>query len=126
VEEGYLIDTNAIIDYLESKLPNKSNLLLDAIEFQLSVISRVELLAWPKATENQLKLLTDFINVSHVFDFNEAVILKSIEIRKSYRIKLPDAIIAATAIVSNLTLVTRNTSDFSKISDLKLLDPHHS
>jgi predicted nucleic acid-binding protein len=70
VEEGYLIDTNAIIDYLESKLPNKSNLLLDAIEFQLSVISRVELLAWPKATENQLKLLTDFINVSHVFYLN--------------------------------------------------------
>jgi predicted nucleic acid-binding protein len=124
VEDGYLIDTNAIIDYLESKLPEKSNQLLDNIKFQLSVISRVELLAWPKATENQLKLLTDFINVSRIFDFNEPVILKSIEIRKNYHIKLPDAIIAATAIVNKLILVTRNTGDFSKISDLKLLDPY--
>jgi len=82
VEEGYLIDTNTIIDYLESKLPEKSNLLLDNIKFQLSVISRVELLAWPKATENQVKLLTEFITASHIFDFDEPVILKSIEIRK--------------------------------------------
>jgi len=125
VEEGYLIDTNAIIDYLESKLPEKSNLLLDNIKFQLSVISRVELLAWPKATENQIKLLTEFITASHIFDFDEPVILKSIEIRKKYHIKLPDAIIAATAIANKLTLVTRNISDFSKISDLKLLDPYH-
>lgn len=124
MENGYLIDTNAIIDYLESKLPEKSNQLLDNIKFQLSVISRVELLAWPKATEKQLKLLTDFINASHIFDFNEPVILKSIEVRKNYHIKLPDAIIAATAIVNKLTLVTRNTNDFSKISDLKLLDPY--
>ncbi|WP_446725142.1 type II toxin-antitoxin system VapC family toxin [Mucilaginibacter sp. SJ] len=94
------------------------------MKFQLSVISRVELLAWPKATEKQLKLLTDFINASHIFDFNEPVILKSIEVRKNYHIKLPDAIIAATAIVNKLTLVTRNTNDFSKISDLKLLDPY--
>ncbi len=124
MEEGHLIDTNAIIDYLESKLPEKSNQLLDNTNFQLSLISRIELLAWPKATDSQLKLLTDFINISHIFDFNEPVILKSIEIRKNYRIKLPDAIIAATAIVNKLTLVTRNTNDFSKISDLKLLDPY--
>ncbi|SDG99868.1 type II toxin-antitoxin system VapC family toxin [Mucilaginibacter sp. P25] len=126
MEEGYLIDTNAIIDYLESKLPEKSNQLLDNTNFQLSVISRIELLAWPKATDSQLKLLTDFINISHIFDFNEPVILKSIEIRKNYRVKLPDAIIAATAIVNKLTLITRNISDFSKISDLKLLDPYRS
>jgi predicted nucleic acid-binding protein len=125
VEEGYLIDTNTIIDYLEGKLPEKSNLLLDNLKFQFSIISRIELLAWPRATETQLKLLTDFIAISHIFDFNEPIILKSIEIRKNYRIKLPDAIIASTAIVNKLTLVTRNTSDFVKISNLNLFNPHH-
>jgi predicted nucleic acid-binding protein len=124
VEQGYLIDTNAIIDYLDSKLPEKSNQLLDDIKFQLSVISRIELLAWQKATDQQLKILNDFINVSSVFDISEAVILKSIDVRRNYKLKLPDAIIAATALVNNLTLVTRNINDFKAIANLNLLDPY--
>jgi predicted nucleic acid-binding protein len=51
------------------------------------------------------------------------VIAKTIELRKKYRIKLPDAIIAATAIVHELTLITRNTPDFKSINGLKLLSP---
>jgi len=124
VEQGYLADTNAIIDYLESKLPERSINLIDNIKIQFSVISRIELLAWQKATDHQLKVLNGFIGVSTVFDLTENIILKSIEIRKSYRLKLPDAIIAATAIVNNLTLLTRNSSDFQKVSGLKSIDPY--
>ena len=124
MEEGYLIDTNAIIDYLDSKLPEKSNQLLDDIKFQLSVISRIELLAWPKATDQQLKILNDFINASSIFDISEAVILKSIDVRRNYKLKLPDAIIAATALVNNLILVTRNINDFKAIANLNLVDPY--
>ena len=50
--------------------------------------------------------------------------LKTGEIRKKNKIKLPDAIIAATALVNDLTLLSRNTKDFIKIKDLKLIDPH--
>ncbi|WPV02423.1 type II toxin-antitoxin system VapC family toxin [Mucilaginibacter sp. cycad4] len=124
MEQGYLIDTNAIIDYLDGKLPEKSNQLLDEIKFQISVISRIELLAWRKATEQQLKILNDFINISSVFDMSETVILKSIDIRKIYKLKLPDAIIAATALANNLILVTRNINDFKAIANLHLLDPY--
>ena len=45
------------------------------------------------------------------------------ELRKKHRIKLPDAIIAATAIAYSLTLVTRNTDDFRNIPDLNIIDP---
>ena len=48
---------------------------------------------------------------------------QTILIRKSNKIKLPDAIIAATAIVYNLTLVTRNIDDFKNISGLKIFNP---
>jgi len=51
--QGYLVDTNTIIDYLENKLPEKSNRLIDNIIIQFSVISRIELLVWKKATEDQ-------------------------------------------------------------------------
>jgi predicted nucleic acid-binding protein len=49
--------------------------------------------------------------------------LKTVEIRKIYKIKLPDAIIAAIALVYNLILVTRNTNDFKNIGGLQLENP---
>jgi predicted nucleic acid-binding protein len=46
-----------------------------------------------------------------------------ISIRQKYRVKLPDAIIAATALYLSLPLMTRNVKDFSLIPDLKLINP---
>ncbi len=125
MEQRYLADTNTIIDYLENKLPRNSTELIDSIEIMLSVISRIELLVWRNATETQINFLNSFINSSVVFNLSEEIVLKSIEIRKVYRLKLPDAIIAATAIANNLILLTRNLSDFDKIGQLNCIDPYH-
>ena len=114
MERGYLIDTNTVIDYLDSKLPSASLALIDNSELNLSVITRIELLVWRNATVSHLKTLQDFIAASHVYPLDEPVILKSIEIRKDSRIKLPGAIIAATAIIYDLTLVSRNLGGFQK------------
>ena len=118
------IDTNAVIDYLDNKLPEKIASLIDGISVQISVITRMELLGWANATTEQTQVLQQFINVSTVFSLEEPVIVKAIELRKKYKTKLPDAIIAATAIVYQLTLITRNTNDFKNITDLKTIDPH--
>ena len=48
---------------------------------------------------------------------------RTISIRKSLRIKVPDAIIAATALEYSLQLVSRNEEDFAQIQDLKLVNP---
>jgi len=122
--ERYLIDTNVVIDYLENKLPLKSSTILDKTDIQISVISRMEILAWPKATENQIETLTGFIDASLVLGLSEPVIIKAIDIRKKYRIKLPDAIIAATAITNGFILLTRNINDFGKIQELISADPY--
>jgi predicted nucleic acid-binding protein len=123
--QGYLTDTNTIIDYLENKLPVASIGFIDNINIQFSVISRIELLVWQKASDEQLKILNDFVNSSTVFNFNESIIVKTIEIRKNYRLKLPDAIIAATAVVNNFILITRNINDFAKVAGLKYVDPYY-
>jgi predicted nucleic acid-binding protein len=114
--QGYLIDTNTVIDYLNDKLPEKSAAFIERIESQLSVISRIELLAWPNATIQQLNVLNTFIAASNVYSLGEPIIIESIRIRKSFRIKLPDAIIAATTMGFELTLIIRNISDFNKNS----------
>jgi len=72
-----------------------------------------------------LSIRPKFINASEVFALEESVILKAIEIRKTHKTKLPDAIIAATALVNELTIITRNTKDFDKIERLEVLNPYY-
>jgi len=119
----YLIDTNAVIDYLHNKLPANAAKMLDEEELDISVITRMELLAWRNAEPEQIFILNQFINSVVIWGLDEPVILKGIEVRKEYPIKLPDAIIAATAKVYDLSLVTRNIDDFKNIKGLKLINP---
>ena len=123
MEQEYLIDTNIAIDYLDDKLPKKGADLIDSIISRISVITRMELLGWPDATREQTQVLKQFVDSSVVFNLDEPLIVKAISVRKLYRTKLPDAIIAATALVHHYTLLTRNTNDFKNIPGLKLLNP---
>ena len=122
----YLIDTNAVIDYLGKRLPSTGmafmNNVIDAVP-NISVITKIELLGFNTSDEHY-QTLTDFVNDSVVLDLVSLVIDKSIDIRKTYKTKLPDTIIAATALVNNLVLITRNISDFKNISGLRLINPH--
>ena len=126
MEQGYLIDTNAVIDYLDNKLSKEMNQLVDSVESRISVITRMELLAWSGSTEAQTAILQSFINTSVVYQLEESTILKAIEIRKQFKVKLPDAIIAATALVNGLVLITSNSKDFKNIPELLIINPHFS
>ena len=125
-QKKYLIDTNVIIDYLGNRLPisglNFMNGIIDSVP-TISVISKIEVLGFATTDENY-SILKGFINDSSVLDLTENVIDTCIEIRKNYKTKLPDAIIASTAIANNLILITRNTSDFKNIDDLQVVNPH--
>jgi len=121
----YLIDTNAVIDYLGKKFTVQGmdfmNNVIDALP-NVSVITKIEVLGF-KTSDSYSQLLESFMNDVTVLDLTAAVVNESIKIRKKYKIKLPDAIIAATAIVYELILVTHNISDFKDIKKLKLVDP---
>ncbi len=57
------------------------------------------------------------------YQFDDGVTKMVIDLRKKYAIQLPDAIIAATALVNDLSLFTHNLEDFEKITDLLIFDP---
>jgi len=120
---GYLADTNAAIDYLENKLAETATAFIDNLEMRLSVVPRIELLAWSNISPQQHSMLNGFIFASQIYNLSEEIILQTIEMRRKHKIKLPDAIIAATAITQNLTLITRSLADFKKIKDLQLVNP---
>lgn len=121
-----LIDTNAIIDYLGKKLPSKGmnfmNNIIDAVP-KISVITKIEVPGF-NAPEEHYQTLKDFINDSVVIDLTHDITDKSIITRKAHKTKLPDTIIAATAVVKNLVLITRNISDFKDIEGLQIINPH--
>ncbi|MES2377196.1 MAG: type II toxin-antitoxin system VapC family toxin [Bacteroidota bacterium] len=120
-----LIDSNVIIGYLDNKLPKKGMELVDIIMDDIptvSVITKIEVLRF-NTPDDSYKILQNFINDCVVLELNKLIVDKTIEIGKAHKIKLPDAIIAATALVNDLALITRNISDFKNIKDLELLNP---
>jgi predicted nucleic acid-binding protein len=123
--ERYLVDSNVIIGYLDNKISPKGmsfiNALIDDTP-NISVITKIELLRF-NAPPAAYKILTDFTDASVIYDLNNAVVDATIIICKQNKIKLPDAIIAATALVHNLLLATRNIADFKNINDLQVINP---
>lgn len=120
----YLLDTNTVIDFFNSKLPQKGITLLSNTEPFISVVTRIELFASTIITVQEKLLLEEFVQMATIFDsINEEIVKQTILIRQQNKVKLPDAIIAATAIVHQLTLVTRNTSDFNNIHGLDVINP---
>lgn len=122
----YLIDTNAVIDFLGKKLPTSGmdfmNRIVDAVP-NISIITKIEVLGF-NAPDEQSQLLTNFMDDAIVLDLTSNIVDVCIDIRKKNRTQLPDAIIAATALVYDLVLISRNVSDFKNIKGLKVLDPH--
>ncbi|CAN5233742.1 type II toxin-antitoxin system VapC family toxin [soil metagenome] len=122
----YLIDTNSVIDYLGQRLPSDGmeymHSVIDALP-NISVITKIELLSFNTSPE-PYAVLYNFTRDANVLDLNNNIVEACIIIRKNYKTKLPDAIIAASAIVYNLVLITRNISDFKNIPGLKTIDPY--
>ena len=72
-----------------------------------------------------MPLIEEFITLATILPLDKVVTKKAIELRRNNRkLKLGDAIIAATAMVHQLTLMNKNTKDFMKIEGLQIIDPH--
>ena len=124
----YLWDTNTAIYYLQQQFPSSAEQFIDSTLSgsgpAISAITEIELLCWKNATEKDLEVLHNFINDSLVFELEKDIKFKAADIRKAHKIKLPDAIIAATALIHDLTLLTKNVNDFKNIGGLNLINPH--
>ena len=123
----FLIDTNTVIDLIGNRLPPAGaqwlQQLTDAEAHCLSVINHIELLSRP-ATPAELLPLELYIDASPIIQLDADIVRATIRLRQQYRRKLPDALIAATALVHRLTIVTRNVSDFAAIAGLQVINPY--
>ncbi len=124
--KGYLIDTNILIYYFADIIPTKENDTLERIHrtsFNISIITNIEFLGWGRHIDEGYEKAKEFISFAHMILLNNKVADLTINIRRKNQIKLPDAVIAATALSNNLILVTRNDKDFKGVEDLEIYNP---
>lgn len=123
----YLWDTNIVVYYLQDQLPPKASLFIqDIIETSspcISAITEMELLSWVAPTKADQDALDGFLKDIRTLDLTTEIKQLVGYIRQTYRVKLPDAAIAATAIAERAQLLTRNTKDFTHIDGVYVINP---
>ena len=105
------------------KLHSKSEYILSEIidnQINISAINKIELLGF----SNVEQIIVDLVSCAVIYHIDDEIIDKTIELRKKYKIRLPDTIIAATAIVNDFVLISHNFRDFQKIRELNFIDPY--
>ena len=121
--QKYLIDTNVLIDAQMNRLSNNGlAFLAKAIDenFIISFITQIEYLGYKDISKDS----EEFISLAEVIETDKQIIQICIGLRKNYKIKLPDALIASTALARNLILVTSNENDFASIQNLSVINPN--
>ncbi len=115
--DKYLLDTNIIL-YILSGDETIAQYLNGKILFA-SVISEIELLGYKNLAVQEEKQIKAFLSDFRVIHIDEAIKEEAILLRKKYALKLPDCIIAATAISLDLTFITAD-KQFKQIRNLQL------
>src|SRR5690606_29953226 len=121
--EKYLIDNNIISGYFSHLFSDKAmDFLADVIDLtpNISVITEIESLSWLNPDKKKEAIVKSFIDDANILPLSSEVVTQCVKIRRSRKIKTPDAIIAATAIVHKLTLITTD-QDFDNIQKLRPL-----
>lgn len=122
--EKYLMDTNPVIDFFNGRLSTNGKKFIAALEPSISVITQIELLSNKNIPADEWKQINDFIQIAVIYELKKEIVEQTIILGQTYKIKTPDAIIAATALIHNRKLITRNISDFKNIHDLIVVDLH--
>jgi predicted nucleic acid-binding protein len=123
----WLLDSNVLIDALAG-LPHAVRVLHEArrrpeVQVIYSAMTRIEVLGFPNLSEQEEAAIRGLLSEFEEVAVTNAVIERTIEIRKSVRIKIPDALIAASAETAQAVVVTRNVSGFQRVPGLTVVHP---
>jgi predicted nucleic acid-binding protein len=112
--DKFLVDTNIIIYHLNGTPVATDWLLCRQGSLAISVITKIEVLSYPLEPEEEV-LVLEFLKQFDLHYVTDEIIEATIQLRRKRKIKTPDAVIAATALVQGLYVCTRNISDFKNI-----------
>lgn len=118
-----VLDSNVVV-YISKQIIDGNKVISHYNNIFVSVISYMEVLGYEFSSEIEKQLTEDFLSQSQVIHTNSEIAEKVIDFRKKKKIKLPDAIVAATAFVLGADLITANVKDFKGLDKgLKVITP---
>ena len=122
INDKLLLDTNIIIYYFNGIITDSRIDKILKESFNISIITKIEFLSWQKLREDKRleKEALAFISHANIYELTDEVANKVIDIRQQYKVKTPDAIIGATALVHGFDIVTNNVDDFKNL-DLEIV-----
>lgn len=122
------IDANIVIAYLNGDIGVIRQMTAwkeQGRTFFLSTVAEAEILSFPDFSIAELRTTEKFLEENFIsLPIDRSVARRAASFRRTSRMKLPDAVIAATAIGSRMPLVTRNVKDFRKITSLRIVEIH--
>ena len=118
-----LVDSNIIIYAADTHYEFLRGELLNSKDISASDISYIEVVGFSKNPIEIQNFFEGFFSSIQIFPISQEIVEQAVVIRKKRTISLGDAIIAATAQVHNLSLLTNNEKDFSWIEGLTVINP---
>ncbi len=120
----YTLDTNTILYYLQDDPDVVSSLrkiFSHNVPLYVSAITELELFAFSNLSASEETLIEELLATVAVIALDSRIARLGAFIRRQHRLKVPDSVIAATALFTGSTLLTRNTRDFRRVPNLSLL-----
>ncbi len=117
-----LLDSNILIAYFEAEPATTSFILANQQQRQplfVSIVSVTEVLSLRNLTKDEIHRIKDFLDEFVILPLDRRVAETAGELRRSYRLSLPDAMLAATAYLQNIPFITRD-KNFSKIKEITI------
>jgi toxin FitB len=117
----YTLDTNAIIYYVQDDahaVATLETIYMRGVPVYVSVMTEAELFAFAHISSEESGRIEQFLKTVSIIPMDSQIARLTATVRKTYQLKIADSVIAATALFTGTRLVTRNTQDFEKVSQL--------
>ncbi len=115
IKNLFVLDTNVVLYYLGGRLINT----LPKGDYAISIITEIELLSYPSLTKEEDRQIKNLFQFLTIVNIDNQIKQLAIDFRRRDRLKLPDAIIVATAKAMAATLLT-NDANLGKLTEIKV------
>ncbi len=121
----FLIDTKILIYHTKGSRITEDFIgkLIAKGSFNISILTKIEFLGWNRHTSEGFEKCRRLIDSANIYHVDDDIADKAIELRRKTNIKLADAVIASTALLNDLKLVTRNIDDFKTVAGIEIFIP---
>lgn len=117
-----LLDSNIIIYSARPENEFLRRLIVERAP-AVSAVSYVEVLGYHRLSDTEREHFEAFFAEAQILPLSQSVLDTAVRLRQKRKIKLGDSLVAGTALLYDLTLITRNVDDFIGIDDLRILNP---